>query len=86
MRISVRKTDPGYRPDAIRFMVKLNGELLADCFTADEEQGKAWVFDRNEVGDFIITGVGKGRRLVEKEITGEVRIIGPETAPPILYQ
>lgn len=53
MRISVLKDDPGYRQDAHRFKVFLNGMFLEDCHTADEELGKAAVYAYNSNGEIL---------------------------------
>lgn len=46
MRMSVRKSDAGYREDAAAYVVLFNGFVLDDCYTADEETGEAWIYDR----------------------------------------
>lgn len=53
MRISVLKDDPGYRPDAYRFKVFLDGRFLEDCHTADEELGKAAVYAYDSNGELL---------------------------------
>lgn len=53
MRVSTLKDDPGYRRDACRFKVFLDGCFLEDCHTADEELGKAAVYAYDSNGDLI---------------------------------
>lgn len=44
MRASVFINDPGYIHDAPYYEVYLDGKLLKNCFTADEETGEAFVY------------------------------------------
>lgn len=46
MRISIDKYDAGYRPDANRFDVQLDGQPCEGVVTADDEQGivTCWAF------------------------------------------
>ena len=76
MRISVKKEDLGYRPDAFSVRVKLDGEEIKDCFTADEELGEAHCVARNDKGELY---VGKsGNELAKVVKRGKVKIIPPE--------
>lgn len=54
MRVSIRKDDSGYRPDACLFEVLLNGTKINDAITADEEQRYVVRYKRTRGGDFII--------------------------------
>jgi len=63
MRISVRKNDAGYREDAYQFVILLNGCVLDECFTADEETGEAWIYDRQNRWAYK-----------EKKLTGRVEV------------
>lgn len=72
MRISVLKDDPGYRPDAHRFKVFLNGVFLEDCHTADEELGKAAVYAYNSNGEILRDA---GNNLFSICLEGEVIIV-----------
>jgi len=74
VRISVRANDPGLRPDAIRARVFLDGALISDCFTADEEKGEAHCYARDASGKMIIDGDS----IREEVRRGKVRI---EIAP-----
>ena len=73
MRKSVRKNDPGYDLRAYKCQVFVDGQKVDDCFTADEEKGEAWVFDRDKSGHFIIDNYGERPR--EKCLKGVVRIV-----------
>jgi hypothetical protein len=72
MRISVRKGDPGYKLDAFKHEVFLDGEKLQRCFTADEETGQAWVYAIDKQGKLIIDNYG--RKSKERILTGKVEI------------
>ena len=49
MRISVRKDDPGFHPKAMQCTIFVDGvDVTNRCYTADEEQGKAWCFKHNK--------------------------------------
>ena len=50
MRISTDEGDKGYSPLSHKFKVMFDGELLDDCFTADEELREAWCYHKNEHG------------------------------------
>jgi hypothetical protein len=54
MRMSVRKDDPGYDPNAVLFIPYLDGVKLDNCFTADEEEGKAYCFSLDKEGNQFI--------------------------------
>ncbi len=41
MRLSVRKTDPGYSREAVHYQLYLDGTKVENCHTADEEMGYA---------------------------------------------
>jgi hypothetical protein len=72
MRVSVKKDDPGYREDAWRFHVLLDGKQLDCCFTADEDLGEAWVWEKGADGLLVV----KDNQPVVKRLTGEVKLIG----------
>lgn len=69
MRVSVRKDDAGYRPDAHDFEAFLDGQRVEHCFTADEELGEAHVFDLSPK-----TRLSNYSRPAEKVLTGKVEI------------
>lgn len=48
MRKSVIRHDPGFDPLAWKYQAFFDGEELENCFTADEEEGKAWVYAIND--------------------------------------
>lgn len=76
MRLSVREDDPGYSPQAT-FRCKVfvdDVEVTTRCHTADEEQGKAWCFKLNELGEKF----RDGDRAAEEVLTGKVVIILPK--------
>ena len=75
MRKSVRKNDPGYDLEAPKCKVFIDGKELYHCFTADEEEGKAWVYETDKFGHIIIDNYGEEPR--EKCLRGVVRIVMP---------
>ena len=54
MRISVNKNDKGFREDVFMYEAFLNGNLVKDCITADEERGVVICYARNTKGEFIV--------------------------------
>ncbi len=76
MRISVRKDDPGYHPQAVGCRVVLNGKEIERCFTADEEAGEAFCYATDANGDCILNQARDG--VVEIIYKGKVEIITPE--------
>ncbi|OAI29767.1 hypothetical protein A1351_23305 [Methylosinus sp. R-45379] len=70
MRISVDKSDPGYRPDARLFTAYLNGEKLEHCLTADDEAGEAVINYKDESGNFAHDGV----TLLRRTLFGQIEI------------
>jgi len=75
MRKSVRKDDPGYDPKAVRCAVFLDGQKLKYCITADEELGKAWVYETGEDGHLIVDRSVNPPQLRVKVLSGKVRIV-----------
>lgn len=54
MRISVRRSDPGYDPKAALagFQIRLDGrDVTAMCHTADEEEGRVYGYCVNDAGE-----------------------------------
>lgn len=72
MRKSVKKDDPGYDPQAYKYSVYFNGRLLHDCFTADEERGEAFVYERDGSGRLYYDDTGQ---LAFERKCGRVNII-----------
>jgi hypothetical protein len=74
MRISVDKKDTGYSKSAFLYKVKLDGEFIDQCFTADEELGEAHCYKLNSKGKLKLTN----KRTIETHILkGKVEIIRP---------
>jgi hypothetical protein len=48
MRISTEPGDPAYRTDCYKWDVTLDGDVVKDCITADEEQSLVVVLVRDE--------------------------------------
>lgn len=48
MRISVDRTDPGFREDAnvLAIAVYLDGVRMEQCYTADSDKGEVWLGSR----------------------------------------
>jgi len=75
MRLSLRKSDPGFSHQAFGAKALLDGKEVQDCFTADEEQGIVYCYFRNEFGEFVLSDEGDSAK--EIELRGEVKIILP---------
>jgi len=75
MRLSVRKTDPGYHPMAWGAVVYLNGQKIRGCFTADEEKGEIFLLKKDSNGAYVKNAAGDDIEVERK--TGEVRIVVP---------
>ena len=73
MRISTIPDDPGYDLKAFRYTVFLDSQELHDCFTADEELGKAWIYVRGRDGAFRCDRSGKN--LIEACVEGDIEIV-----------
>ncbi len=72
MRLSVRRDDPGHSPEALRCRVFVDGvDVTNRCFTADEEEGKAWCYAHNDRGQPYANSWGKP---VEEVLKGKVEI------------
>ena len=84
MRLSVRKTDPGYHSRAFGAVVYLNGQIINDCFTADEEKGEVFLLKRDSDGAYMKNRTGDDIKVERK--TGEVRIVVPVGFKPIVSQ
>ena len=55
MRISVHRDDPGYFRDTSKTIILVNGlDVAKRCYTADEEEGKAYCFKHDEKGKVYI--------------------------------
>jgi hypothetical protein len=80
MRLSAIKDDPGYELWASKYVgakVFLNGAMIADVLTADEELGEVVVHPRNEItGRYMINETNT--KIIQKTLTGVVRIELPE--------
>lgn len=79
MRLSVRKDDSGYNPEALdncRSFVD-GVDVTARCYTADEEEGKAWCFKLNELGQKFIDP--ETNEPAVEVLSGEVIIVLRET-------
>ncbi len=66
MRSSTIKTDPGYNPDArcAGYVITVDGHVVRDCHTADEETGEAWCYVRNAQGVFEVDETGQAIRAI----------------------
>lgn len=73
MRKSVIKDDIGYDPKVNKYSVLLNGERLDHCFTADDEEGKAWVYQTDENDDYLLNETKTA--ILKKVVTGNVEIV-----------
>ena len=76
MRVSVRKDDRGYHPEAKAFAFKilLDGtDMTMHCHTADEEEGRLYRYATNDFGEKYIDPVTD--RPAEEVLYGRVEII-----------
>lgn len=71
MRISICDDDPGYVEHPGEWEVFLDGKYLTNCLTADEEEGMAEVYTKDEDNKFII---GSLDRLVTHKVYGKITI------------
>ena len=69
----MRLADTGYHPLAYQCKVLLDGIELFGCFTADEEERKAYCYAMDDNNKEVVTGAGP----VEEIKTGVVEIIRP---------
>ena len=73
MRASINKDDIGYVPNAFNYRVKLNGKILMNCFTADEELGEAHCYRSDKEGKLITDD--SGVEIATEILYGKVEII-----------
>ncbi len=76
-RISVRPNDSGYDVRATQGYVKVyvnEIDVTNCCYTADEEEGKAWCYLRNEVGR-VYVDPNDDEKIAEEILTGAVKIV-----------
>lgn len=73
MRMSVRENDKGYKNLNFNCDVYLDGVVVENCFTADEEAGVVYCYETYDNGEFKISGSGEG--INEIELKGKVEII-----------
>jgi hypothetical protein len=78
MRISVNKTDSGYRPDASKFTVMIDGVKLGGCITADEELGLAVCYVHDHKTGGMLWDPRDGGRMARDTIHGNIVIIPPK--------
>lgn len=74
MRISIRKNDPGYHPELLPCHVYLDGQELFLCFTADEEEGKVYCFEKDDHGKYLMDP-DNPQKLKEITLSGNVKIV-----------
>lgn len=76
MRLSVRESDPGYNHEVTRHCsIFVDGVNVTErCHTADEEEGKAWCFKCNELGQKLVDPDFPDRA-AEEVLTGKVLIL-----------
>jgi len=72
MRMSIRRDDPGYSHRAYTAKPYLNGVLLDNCITADEERGEVLCYARDANGDFYLNDAKD--EVVTETLYGHVRI------------
>lgn len=74
MRVSIDKDDPGFRPDADKWRVRLDGMLALNVITADDVKGYVVRYQTNADGLFIHDDQKRPR--IER-INGRVELIAP---------
>ena len=76
MRMSARESDPGYENLNFNCYIYLDGVIIENCFTADEEMGVVYCYQTDGSGGFKITESGEDIEDIEDiELRGEVKII-----------
>lgn len=70
MRLSVLKSDIGFREDLHRFRVFFNGVEMFDCHTADEEEGYIRRLIKKKPAPWVPASI----KVLPKEF-GEVKIV-----------
>jgi nucleoside-diphosphate-sugar epimerase len=80
MRYSTDRDDPGYLPyEAVRragqdVHIYLDGQVIKDAVTVDDEAGMVVRYCRNGAGDFYLVGSGEGASIARETLTGSVVI------------
>ena len=81
MRLSVLEGDPGWvdiektNREGTYIEVWLNGGILKECVTADEERGMAVIRQKSEDGELLFTKAPDGSKyLMYKRLMGRVEI------------
>lgn len=72
MRLSVRKTDPGYHKNASKYRPYLNGTKVKECFTADEDLGYIWVHKTDGNGKILLNE--SKTDILTEQLFGEVEL------------
>lgn len=80
MRISSKRGDPGYHPDAnlMDIVIKLNGEVIRNCVTADDVAGLVVTIGQPNGS----MDLGRDWEAQEVETHGTVEIIGGHVFGP----
>lgn len=72
MRSSANRHDVGFENYHPSHRVYLDGELLHNCVTADEELGRAWCLKTDDDGKIVLNEAGDDIEIVE--VAGRVEI------------
>lgn len=82
MRLSVDKDDPGYG-ETSRVKILVNGvDVTKRCYTADEEEGKAYCFKHNAEGHVYVEP-NNPPQAAQEILEGKVEIIFPENVQSV---
>ncbi len=76
MKVSCRKGDKDYKPEAIFNKIYLDGEQLMQCFFADDKKGEAHCWKTNLKGDFVFDKENKDVETIV--LKGNVKIELPQ--------
>lgn len=60
------KSDPGYIDHSYRYEVRLDGEYINTCVTADEEKGYVICHLQNEDGDLVLDPSGQSTAKIKR--------------------
>lgn len=71
MRISTDREDPGYIPDAYKYVVRLNGEQVHYWLTADDYRGIVVVLRVDKFHNIMI----QNNQAIKDTLTGVVSIM-----------
>ena len=73
MKVSVDKDDKGYGVNAYKYEVMLNGKIIDNCITADEDEGYCVIYVEDSNGEYQLNIHGTS---IQRDIVyGDVKLI-----------